>query len=181
MLIYSSLYTLIMCNDRDILRGSCNMPNVFTHNKVHLQSQKSPVQWFVQNQSLSLSLSLRLSWSAIDYFWLDCWSCAAGMDCSVIWAPWSSPSCSLIVVRSRASTGDQKTTLQIHTNEEGTMIAWLWDIGSHGGLAPDNRLLFAAPSRFVIVVVVGSEQRETDGEMSRRQVLSAPKTSSSSQ
>ena len=91
---------------------------------------------------------------------------------------WSSSTFTLLEIASDGFNSKQRKVRcrPEHTERKTTMTVWLWDTRSHGGLAPDNRLLCAAPSRFVVVAVVGSEQRETVGEMSRRQVLSAPET-----
>lgn len=69
--------------------------------------------------------------SAIHYFWLDFWSCPAWVDCSVIWALWSSPSSSSHRGLQREHTS---TSLLTYPNERcprslgyeisGTMAAW---------------------------------------------------------
>lgn len=62
-------------------------------------------------------------------------------------------------------------------NNDASVSFWQCQLWSHGGLSTANRLIDAASGRRVVVVVVGSEQWKSVGEMCWRQVLSTIETS----
>lgn len=121
--------------------------------------------------------------SSIDYFCLDCWSRAAG---GLLWN--QNPVIIILFTRRHIEpldglnkkTNEKKKLELIKTLGKVMMTCWPWDTDSHGRLLPDDGSLFAFPSRFV-VAVVGSEQRQTFGEMCQREVLPSHKNPCRSQ